>query len=114
MNDTVNHPPHYNRNGIECIDVIEASIGRQGAADFCMGNAIKYLYRHSMKGHPVEDVQKAIWYLNKWIELQKSESQGCPFDESEDGFLRALAIVKGSENNESDVPTTENELEAPT
>ena len=112
MSDTVNHPRHYNQNGIECIDVIEAAIGCQGAADFCMGNAIKYLYRHTMKGQPVEDVRKAIWYLNKWLDLQTESEQGCPFDESEElreseeGLLRAFAIIKGSENDESDVSTT--------
>lgn len=80
MSDSVNHPEHYNIDGIECIDVIKCAIGKEGAADFCMGNAIKYLYRHTMKGQPIEDVEKAIWYLNKWLELQKPQEIDCPFE----------------------------------
>ena len=114
MNNTVNHPSHYNQNGVECIDVIEASIGRQGAADFCMGNAIKYLYRHARKGHSVEDVQKAIWYLNKWIELNTERKKKCPLYESERRLLWAMSMIKGSGNDESDVQTAETEFETPT
>lgn len=80
MSDSVNHPEYYNVGGIECIDVIGCAIGKQCAADFCMGNAIKYLYRHTMKGQPIEDVEKAVWYLNKWLELNTEVEKGCPFE----------------------------------
>lgn len=61
--DLVNHPPHYTADpsGIECIDVIQHR-------NFCIGNAIKYIWRHDSKGTPVQDLQKAVWYLNKEIE----------------------------------------------
>ena len=45
----------------------------QGAAavqDFCICNAFKYLYRHKNK-NGVEDIKKAIWYLNKFVELEQ-------------------------------------------
>ncbi len=46
MAERVNHPPHYNAGGIECIDALEAATsGLQGIEAFCTANAIKYLWR---------------------------------------------------------------------
>jgi hypothetical protein len=46
MAERVNHPPHYNADGIECIDALEAATsGLQGIEAFCTANAIKYLWR---------------------------------------------------------------------
>lgn len=63
MLDNVNHPLHYNNHpaGIECIDVIE---------EFCfnIGSAMKYLWRYEIKGHAVEDLEKAIWYIQREID----------------------------------------------
>jgi hypothetical protein len=61
--ETVNHPSHYNMHpkGIEVIDVIEHM-------DFCTGNAIKYIMRAEHKNNEVEDLKKAVWYLNRKIE----------------------------------------------
>lgn len=61
--DMVNHPSHYtsHASGIECIDVTQHM-------NFCLGNAMKYIWRSGMKGSRVEDLKKAIWYLNKEIE----------------------------------------------
>lgn len=60
--DTVNHPPHYNSHpsGIECIDVVEHM-------SFNVGNAMKYLWRASLKGSAVEDLEKAQWYVDREI-----------------------------------------------
>lgn len=66
--DKVNHPKHYTNHpsGIECIEITQHH-------DFCIGNAIKYLWRAGIKGADteVEDLQKAIWYISKKIELIK-------------------------------------------
>jgi hypothetical protein len=66
--DKVNHPKHYTNHpsGIECIEITQHH-------DFCIGNAIKYLWRAGIKGADteVEDLEKAIWYINKKIELIK-------------------------------------------
>lgn len=59
---TVNHPPHYQGEGVECIDAIAATGNAEG---FCVGNAIKYLWRWKGKGG-VEDLKKARWYLD-WL-----------------------------------------------
>lgn len=71
-NDNVNHPKHYTKHpsGCECIDITEHY-------DFCIGNAIKYLWRSGLKQEEgmtarekeIEDLQKAIWYINRKIKL---------------------------------------------
>lgn len=64
MNDNVNHPSHYTSHpsGIECIQITEHM-------DFCIGNAIKYLWRAGGKNDEVEDLKKAIWYIQRKIDL---------------------------------------------
>lgn len=56
MSDSVNHPQHYESGPFECIDL-------SGLYSFSLGNAIKYVWRHRLKQHPREDLNKAIWYL---------------------------------------------------
>ena len=62
----VNHPSHYNQGKYEAIDVIE-----DWELNFNLGNAIKYIARCNHKGKKSENLQKAIWYLNR--ELQHSQ-----------------------------------------
>lgn len=61
MADMVNHPPHYTAHpsGVECIQITEHM-------GFCLGNAVKYIWRADMK-NGVEDLQKAVWYLQREI-----------------------------------------------
>ena len=68
MSDPVSHPEHYTANpsGIECIEITEHM-------DFCLGNAIKYIWRASLKGKAIEDLQKARWYLDRKIGLLVDE-----------------------------------------
>lgn len=63
--DPVNHPAHYTRGGIECIDAIKASMSPEAFHGFLQGNAMKYIWRHDLKGKPVEDLDKAMWYLTR-------------------------------------------------
>lgn len=64
--EEVNHPARYIHNGIETIDVIKAwTEGCDGVYAFCIGNAIKYISRWQEKGG-LEDLKKAIWYL-QWV-----------------------------------------------
>ena len=62
MNDPVNHPKHYTEHpsGVECIEITEH-------INFCVGNAIKYLWRAGLKGEQVEDLHKARWYIDREI-----------------------------------------------
>ena len=72
--DMVNHPVHYTQGGIECIDCIKsATVGKVGIEAFCVGNAIKYLFRYEEK-NGIEDVKKARWYIDRLIkELEEKE-----------------------------------------
>lgn len=69
--DTVNHPAHYKTDKFECIDVMVDAIGLEDTTGFCLCNAFKYIYRCTKKNKsPIEDVKKAVWYLNKFLELE--------------------------------------------
>lgn len=64
MNDPVNSPAHYTSHpsGVECIEITQHM-------NFCLGNAIKYLWRAGLKSDvPIEDLKKARWYINREIE----------------------------------------------
>jgi hypothetical protein len=68
-NDPVNNPPHYTWiQGMEVIDITET-------LNFCMGNAVKYILRADFKGKPIEDMRKAIWYLEREIKRRAKESE---------------------------------------
>jgi hypothetical protein len=60
--DPVNHPYHYKVGGIETIDFIEAK-----DLNYNMGNAVKYISRADHKGNKKQDLEKAVWYLNREI-----------------------------------------------
>ena len=66
MSDMVNHPEHYTDGGIETIDFIEAK-----KLPYHLGNAVKYVSRPGKKNpeKTIEDLQKAIWYINRYISL---------------------------------------------
>jgi len=65
--DMVNSPSHYNQSGIECIAAIQAALG-PNFKYYLQGNIMKYLWRFDYKGKPIEDLQKAQWYLNTLLE----------------------------------------------
>lgn len=68
MSDVVNHPAHYTNGDIECIDAIRASMGKDKFCGYLKGNIIKYLWRYELKEKPVQDLEKAQWYLNRLIQ----------------------------------------------
>jgi len=65
--DPVNRPAHYtdHPSGVECIQITEHM-------GFNLGNAVKYIWRCDLKKDAIEDLKKAIWYINR--EIQKRES----------------------------------------
>jgi hypothetical protein len=65
--DAVNSPNHYNNGSIECIEGIQASMSDEAFAGYLKGNCMKYLWRYDYKGKPVEDLQKAQWYLARLL-----------------------------------------------
>lgn len=70
MRDNVNRPAHYRSHpsGIECIHIVEHM-------SFCLGNAIKYLWRADLKGDPLENLRKAVWYVNREIARRESKKR---------------------------------------
>jgi hypothetical protein len=60
--DAVNHPKHYTNHpsGIECIQITEHM-------GFCLGNAVKYIWRADEKHDAIEDLRKAKWYIEREI-----------------------------------------------
>ena len=72
MSDMVNHPSHYIDGSIEVIDFIEDK-----KLNYHRGNAVKYLCRAGKKdpAKEVEDLQKAIWYIDREIRLLKAQAQ---------------------------------------
>lgn len=73
--DMVNHPGHYATDKFECIDVMVETQGVFAVKAFCLCNAFKYLYRHNKK-NGIEDIKKAIWYLEKFVELEEGGEDG--------------------------------------
>jgi hypothetical protein len=64
LHDPVNHPSHYTEHpsGVECIQVTEHM-------NFCLGNAVKYIWRAGLKNdNAIEDLKKARWYVDRELE----------------------------------------------
>lgn len=68
--DDVNKPKHYTSGDIECIDAMVSAYGKEAVMAFCKCNAFKYIWRFDKK-NGIEDIKKALWYQNKYIELSK-------------------------------------------
>jgi hypothetical protein len=68
MAEQVDHPAHYNQGGIECIDAIEAALGREQFIGFLRGQVLKYQWRLGLKDAAAQDAAKAHWYSGR---LQK-------------------------------------------
>jgi len=71
--DPVNHPKHYTNHpsGVECIQITEH-------LNFCLGNAVKYIWRAGEKDQEkeIEDLEKGAWYLAREIDRRKKAKSG--------------------------------------
>ena len=74
MEDYINRPRHYITGGIECIDVLTETQCFEAVQNFCICNAMKYLFRHKFK-NGIEDIQKANWYLVKYLEIEERKQR---------------------------------------
>lgn len=69
--DAVNHPSHYCRGGIECIDAIQSAVSElSGIEAWLTGSIIKYIWRWKWK-NGTEDLRKARFYLDRLIQQQE-------------------------------------------
>ncbi len=78
--DNVNHPTHYNQGKIEVIEYIEDQ-----KLGYHLGNAVKYISRAGKKDSlkTKEDLEKAIWYIKRHIEIATSENPRRPNEMNE-------------------------------
>lgn len=67
--DPVNSPKHYNSHpsGVECIQITEHM-------NFCLGNAVKYIWRAGLKENSIQDLEKARWYIDRELERRRTEA----------------------------------------
>lgn len=67
IHDAVNHPSHYvsHPSGVECIQITEHM-------GFCLGNALKYIWRADLKNDAIEDLRKAVWYIERELSLREN------------------------------------------
>lgn len=88
--DPVSKPKHYNSHpsGLEVIEVTRH-------CTFDIGNAIKYLMRHNLKGNPEQDLRKALWYLNDHI-AHDSDNELIP-DQAYQNLLKMASYEKNEE-----------------
>jgi hypothetical protein len=75
--DNINHPAHYTFGSIEVIDAIEGLL-----LPYHLGNALKYIARAGRKdpAKTEEDLRKAIWYINRYIEFLAKQKGGSDVD----------------------------------
>lgn len=74
MAETVNHPSHYNQGKFECIEVMLETFGKEATKNFCLLNVFKYIWRAGDKNGR-EDIKKAVWYLDKFLELESETDE---------------------------------------
>jgi len=69
--DSVNSPAHYKYGKKETIDVIQDCMTDDEYHGYLKGNVLKYVSRYKFKGEPLQDLEKAQWYLNRLIKEVK-------------------------------------------
>jgi hypothetical protein len=105
MHDDVSHPKHYTQHpsGVECIEITEH-------LNFCLGNAIKYVWRAGLKSEDtVQDLQKAVWYINREIARLQREDIG--WDEIDEILANARQSMGGRDLVEDELYDDEEDEE---
>ena len=95
MSDPVNHPEHYTQHpsGVECIQITEHM-------SFCLGNAVKYIWRADLKNDAIEDLRKARWYIEREI---KRREKLTTVPESLQCLEGLLAVIQNRELNDETI-----------
>ena len=65
--NNVNRPAHYLHGKKETIEVIQDCMTDDEYHGYLKGNVLKYVSRYKFKGEPLEDLQKAQWYLDRLV-----------------------------------------------
>lgn len=86
MTEKILNPAHYKANGIEAIDVIETF-----DLNFHLGNVLKYILRAGRKTEEIqEDIKKAKWYLDRYLQLITPDENAVEFGKVEKSIWDAL------------------------
>ena len=72
--EQINHPDRYAGGKFECIEVMADVFGEEAVKHFCLLNAFKYIWRQEKKGG-VEDIKKAMFYMDYYIKLTEEENE---------------------------------------
>jgi len=71
------NPDHYKSGGIETIEFIKAKMTKEEFYGYMKGNALKYISREGLKSDKItdkiDDIDKAIWFLEHMKKTHKSE-----------------------------------------
>ena len=98
----VNKPAHYQtESGMEAIDVIEAFLTPEEARGFRKGNALKYILRSGKKDSMKQDLQKALWYVNREV----GNTTQSPSTETREEYFREGRKFRVTYSNQGDYPT---------
>jgi hypothetical protein len=98
MSDAVDHPAHYHSSyihescgtPIECIDVVRHM-------GFDEGNAVKYIWRAGKKNDEIEDLEKAIWYLQDRVsEVKRARRKAELAEQAETDRTELLETLHGA------------------
>lgn len=72
LTEEINHPTRYKHGDYECVDVMVDVFGKEATQYFWLLSAFKYIWRKDFKGG-VQDIKKARWSLDKWLELEGND-----------------------------------------
>lgn len=89
--DMVNQPPHYTQYSVECIDIMERF------SSVCLANAFKYVWRAGLKADAIEDLDKAVFYVTRFMEGKHN-----PPSQKPEVALALVLKVNDIENMDSD------------
>lgn len=77
MSDLINSPAHYTHGSMEAKEVIKVVL-KEGYRHWLMGSHLKYILRHEHKGNPIQDLEKAEWFLKEYIsEMRGTSDEDC-------------------------------------
>ena len=73
----VDSPAHYTNGGVDVIEVIEDAVkcAEDPASAVLQSQVIKYIMRMWLKDNPLQDAQKAQWYLERLISKLEANNE---------------------------------------
>lgn len=95
--DPVHNPRHYTSGAVECIDAIESALGPEGFIAFLRGQVIKYNWRMGQKDAPVQEADKAKWYMDKLAKALGAGTANWPQSPTQSQSIQGAALTDKKE-----------------